>query len=220
MKFGKRKGLTPCQRHKKKKPALARRLKRKTGNVNTAYQQAESFCKPSILEVIESYVSLRRGGKEFTGLCPFHADKNPSLSVNEDKGLFHCFACGASGDVIRFVELIENITFKEACARLSLDTFKPKPRPHKAEAEKIVSWARDTSKKVCDALRDIGEQIHICSIARKQADTDTKLIEAVEVELIRRWAILEDFDDDLNNPALVLELWEQRKNVDRLLEMA
>lgn len=185
-----------------------------------AYSHNPADCKPSITEVIGKYVDLRRAGKEHTGLCPFHADKTPSLSVNEDKAVFHCFGCGAGGDVITFVELIENIPFKEACARLSLDTFKPKPRPHRAEAEKIVKWARDTSKKICDALRDIGEQIYICSIARKQADTDSTLIETVEAELIRRWAILEDFDDDLNNSEVVLELWEQRKDIESLVEMA
>jgi DNA primase catalytic core len=189
----------------------------------TAYKQTLSDCKPNILEVIEQYVQLRRTGKEFFGLCPFHADKNPSLSVNEEKGLFHCFACGASGDVIRFVELIEQVNFKEACERLQIGNncrFAPRPRPHRAEAEKIARWAQDTSKRINAALRDIGEQIHVCSIARQQDDADKKLICAVEAELIRRWAILEDFDDDLNNPALVLELYAQREDVEKLVQLA
>jgi hypothetical protein len=142
------------------------------------------------------------------------------MSVSEEKGLFHCFACGTSGDVIRFVELIENVSFKEACKRLQLGTIQSKPRPHRTEAEKITRWALDTSKKICAAMRDIGEQIYICSIARKVTGADRKLIRAVEVELIRRWAILEDFDDDLNNPERVLELWQNRADVERLAEMA
>jgi hypothetical protein len=186
----------------------------------TAYKRTLSDCKPSILEVVQRSVELRRTGKEFFGLCPFHADKNPSLSVNEEKGLFHCFACGTSGDVIRFVELIENIPFKEACARLQLDTFKPKPRPDRAEAEKITRWAQDTSKRICAALRDIGEQIEVCAIARQQDGADKKLIWAVEAELIRRWAILEDFDDDLNNPTLVLDLYAQRDDIEKLVDLA
>jgi DNA primase catalytic core len=189
----------------------------------TAYKQNLSDCKPNILEVVEQYIQLRRTGKEYFGLCPFHADKNPSLSINDEKGLFHCFACGTSGDVIRFVELIENIPFKEACARLQIshgEQFTPKPRPHRAEAEKIVRWAQETSKRICAALRDIGEQIQVCAIARRQDGTDKELLCAVEAELIRRWAILEDFDDDLNNPALVLELWAQRDDIEKLVQLA
>jgi hypothetical protein len=188
--------------------------------VNLAYSQSTSICKPSITEVISKYVELRRAGKEHTGLCPFHADKNPSLSVNEEKAVFHCFGCGAGGDVIDFIKLIESISFKEACSRLSLDTFQPKPRPHRDEAEKIVRWAQDTSKKICDALREIGDEIRVCSLTRKEPNTDRKLICAVEAELIRRWAILEDFDDDLNNPKLVLELWAQRDDIEKLVSLA
>jgi hypothetical protein len=192
---------------------------RRETKVPQAYQQSESFCKPSIVEVVEDYIHLRRAGKEHVGLCPFHADKNPSLSVNEDKGLFHCFGCGTSGDVIRFVELIENLNFKEACKILKLETYKPKPRPHRAEAQKIVGWARETSQRIGAALRDIGAEIYICALARRQPDADKKFICSVEAELVRQWAILEDLDDDLNNPKLVLELWQQRENIERLVEM-
>ncbi|MGH7794107.1 MAG: CHC2 zinc finger domain-containing protein [Candidatus Binatia bacterium] len=187
---------------------------------STAYKRTLSDCKPSIIEVVEQYFQLRRTGKEFFGVCPFHPDKRPSLSVNEEKGLFHCFACGTSGDVIRFVELIENISFPEACARLNLETFKPRPRPHRIEAEKIARWAQETSKSISAALRAIGDEIYICSLARKEPGADRELIRAVEVELIRRWAILEDFDDDLNNSALVLELWRQRRDVEHLVELS
>jgi len=188
---------------------------------NTAYNLKPADCKPSISEVIRNYgVELRPAGKEQIGLCPFHADRHASMSVNEDKGLFHCFACGAGGDSIRFVELIEKVNFKEACKKLDLETFTPKPRPHKADAEKVARWGLDTSKKICEAMREIGEEIYICSIARKQPGTDRELIRAVEAELIRRWAILEDFDDDLNNPELVLDLWAQRADIERLVEMA
>jgi hypothetical protein len=205
---------------------LARDPKKENSAMNNL-QSIPSDCKASISEVVARYgVELRRGGKEQVGLCPFHADKHPSMSVSEDKGLFHCFACGASGDVIRFVELIENIPFKEACRRLELDTFKPRQRPHRAEAEKILSWATTTSKKICAAMRVLGELIDGCSLARKDKTLPCrdperwKFICTVEMELIRRWAILEDFDDDLNNPERVLDLWKNRADVERLVEMA
>jgi DNA primase catalytic core len=66
-------------------------------------------------------ISLKKNGKSFFGLCPFHADKNPSLSINPIKNLWQCFGCGAAGDVIRFVELFDQVDFKEAVARLSVN---------------------------------------------------------------------------------------------------
>jgi len=64
-------------------------------------------------------IVLKKNGKSFFGLCPFHADKNPSLSINPTKNLWQCFGCGAAGDVIRFVELFDQVDFKEAVKRLS-----------------------------------------------------------------------------------------------------
>jgi DNA primase len=56
-------------------------------------------------------IELKKNGKSFFGLCPFHADKNPSLSINPTKNLFQCFGCGAAGDAIRFVELFDQVDF-------------------------------------------------------------------------------------------------------------
>jgi DNA primase len=73
-----------------------------------------------IADVIGEHVQLRNaGGGNLKGLCPFHDEKSPSLSVSPAKGLFHCFGCGAGGDVIRFVERIENLGFTEAAERLA-----------------------------------------------------------------------------------------------------
>ena len=79
-----------------------------------------------IEQVIQSYgIELKQRGQSLIGLCPFHDDKTPSLSVTPEKGLFHCFGCSAGGDVITFVEKIENISNKEAIQRLDVDTFVP-----------------------------------------------------------------------------------------------
>ena len=67
-----------------------------------------------IVDVISQYVILKRSGRNFFGLCPFHREKSPSFSVSPDKQIFHCFGCGAGGDVFGFVKRIENIEFKEA----------------------------------------------------------------------------------------------------------
>ncbi|MCK4644287.1 DNA primase [bacterium] len=74
----------------------------------------------NIVSVISRYLTLRKGGKNHMGLCPFHSDsKSPSLSVSEDKGLYHCFGCGASGNVITFISEIEGISRFEAIKALA-----------------------------------------------------------------------------------------------------
>ena len=66
-----------------------------------------------IVDVISQYVVLKRSGRNFFGLCPFHKEKSPSFSVSPDRQIFHCFGCGAGGNVIHFIQKIENIDFRE-----------------------------------------------------------------------------------------------------------
>ncbi len=72
-----------------------------------------------IVTVISDYVSLRKAGTAYKGLCPFHGEKTPSFSVNRDRGFFHCFGCGAGGDVFKFVELQEKVGFTDAVRQLA-----------------------------------------------------------------------------------------------------
>ena len=67
-----------------------------------------------IVDIISQYVILKRSGRNFFGLCPFHKEKTPSFSVSPDKQIFHCFGCGAGGNVIHFISKIENVDFKES----------------------------------------------------------------------------------------------------------
>ncbi|TCS83715.1 DNA primase [Tepidibacillus fermentans] len=67
-----------------------------------------------IVDVIGQYVSLKKSGRNYIGLCPFHSEKTPSFTVSPEKEIFHCFGCGAGGDVIKFVMDIENYSFIEA----------------------------------------------------------------------------------------------------------
>ncbi len=67
-----------------------------------------------IVDVVSSYVTLKRKGGGFFGLCPFHKEKTGSFSVAPDKQIYHCFGCGEGGNVIRFIMKIENIGFREA----------------------------------------------------------------------------------------------------------
>lgn len=75
----------------------------------------------SIREVIGRYMTLNRVGRRWMGLCPFHGDRHPSLSVNEEKGSFVCYACGERGDVFAFVSKVENVGFIEAVKKLTVD---------------------------------------------------------------------------------------------------
>ena len=72
-----------------------------------------------IVELISRYVHLKRRGANYFGLCPFHSEKTPSFSVNPKGRFFHCFGCGASGDVITFYMKIENLDFKDAIKELA-----------------------------------------------------------------------------------------------------
>ncbi|MBT5264411.1 MAG: DNA primase [Rhodospirillaceae bacterium] len=72
-----------------------------------------------VSEVIGRRVRLQRKGREFLGLCPFHSDRKPSMSVVDEKGFYHCFACGAHGDIITFVRETEGLEFVEAIEKLA-----------------------------------------------------------------------------------------------------
>lgn len=67
-----------------------------------------------IVDIISQYVILKRNGRNFLGLCPFHREKTPSFSVSPDKQIFHCFGCGVGGTVINFISRVENLSFKES----------------------------------------------------------------------------------------------------------
>ncbi len=72
-----------------------------------------------IVDVVGEHVALKKKGREMVGLCPFHDDHRPSLNVNVQKQIFKCFACGAGGDVFKFVQMRENLTFPQAIERLA-----------------------------------------------------------------------------------------------------
>jgi len=72
-----------------------------------------------IVDVISQYVHLKRSGRNYFGLCPFHSEKSPSFSVSPDKQIFHCFGCGVGGNVITFISKIEGMNFVETVQSLA-----------------------------------------------------------------------------------------------------
>ena len=70
-----------------------------------------------IVDVISSYLPLTAKGKNYFGVCPFHDDHSPSMSVSKEKQIYTCFSCGATGNVFKFLQDYENISFMEAVAK-------------------------------------------------------------------------------------------------------
>src|SRR5687767_15343557 len=91
----------------------------------------------SISEIVGRRVRLQKKGREHLGLCPFHTEKTPSFTVSDDKGFFHCFGCGAHGDVIGFVMKSEGLGFRETVERLAAEAglVMPVERPEERERE-------------------------------------------------------------------------------------
>jgi DNA primase len=92
-----------------------------------------------IIDVVSSYTRVKKSGKSFLALCPFHADKNPSMNVSAEKQVYHCFSCGASGNVYKFIQDFEKVTFVEAAQILA----------DRAGIDLQYSWSSpDTSNEV------------------------------------------------------------------------
>lgn len=72
-----------------------------------------------LVEIVSGYVALKKSGQNYVGLCPFHAEKSPSFTVSPSKQLFHCFGCGAGGNLFTFLMKLEGLTFPEAVRSLS-----------------------------------------------------------------------------------------------------
>jgi DNA primase len=89
----------------------------------TVKQQAD------IVKIVGEFVRLKKAGAQnYSGLCPFHAEKTPSFSVHAGRQFFHCFGCGQSGDVFSFIQKIENVTFPEAVKTIALKCGIPLPK--------------------------------------------------------------------------------------------
>src|SRR5512140_1082924 len=98
-----------------------------------AYQVKQAT---NIIDVIGGYVRLKKAsGSNYMGLCPFHQEKTPSFSVHAGKQFFHCFGCGMSGDVFKFVMETERLTFPEAVRSLAERAGMPIPRQRGPEAD-------------------------------------------------------------------------------------
>lgn len=101
-----------------------------------------------IVLVIQDYVSLKKTGATYKGLCPFHGEKTPSFHVNRDKGFFHCFGCGVGGDVFKFLELHEKVGFADAIKLLAQRFGVALPELEQNDDQRAASAERETLLKI------------------------------------------------------------------------
>ena len=101
-----------------------------------------------IVQVVQEYVSLRKSGATYKGLCPFHSEKTASFHVNPAKGIFHCFGCNVGGDVFKFVELQERMGFVETVKHLAAKFGIPIPEEVGAREQHADAAEREALLKV------------------------------------------------------------------------
>lgn len=125
----------------------------------------EIRARSDIVEVVSEYVSLKSSGKNHKGLCPFHQEKTPSFSVSPEKQIFHCFGCGAGGDVFRFLMDLEGLAFIEAVRKLGdryqvhipVQALSPQEERARGERESILHLNTLAAKYYSNLLRKTEE---------------------------------------------------------------
>ena len=120
-----------------------------------------------IVTVISDYVSLRKAGTSYKGLCPFHGEKSPSFNVNRDRGFFHCFGCGVGGDVFKFIELKEQVGFQDAVRQLAQRFGIPVPEMETGDGAHDSAAERESLLKMHEiATAYFREQLESAPAAR------------------------------------------------------
>ena len=113
----------------------------------------EVLARADIVDIVTSYLPLKRQGRNFVGLCPFHNEKTPSFSVNRDSNVYHCFGCKAGGNVAQFVMEMEKLTFPEALRHIAkllniaepLQAFDPRAERERSAKEKLYEINREAA---------------------------------------------------------------------------
>jgi len=116
---------------------------------------AEIRARADIVSIVSEYVNLRRSGRNYVGLCPFHLEKTPSFTVDPDKQLFYCFGCGVGGNVFTFLMKKENMTFPEAVEELAKRTGVSLPREKMSLLEERKRKERDQIFKTLEFAQEI-----------------------------------------------------------------
>ena len=138
-----------------------------------------------IVVVIGDYVSLKKTGATYKGLCPFHGEKTPSFHVNRDKGFFHCFGCGVGGDVFKFLELHDKIGFADAVKQLAQRFGMTPPELEQSDEQRAGTAERETLLKIHEsAAAWFREQLATPAASRARALLESRgVTEATSAQL-------------------------------------
>jgi len=152
-----------------------------------------------IVDVIGSYLPLKRAGANFTALCPFHKEKTPSFNVNPHKQIFHCFGCHKGGDVFTFVKEYENIGFVDAVRRLA----ERAKIPLEMDDSPVARESRHLKDQLLELHEKIAQRWQNClqSEAAGQVARDylaKRGVSADAIQLFRLGAAPESWDDTVN----------------------
>jgi DNA primase len=157
------------------------------------FEKDEIKSRVDIVSLFGSFgVKLTNKGKSFVGSCPWHEDREPSLSVDREKGLYHCFGCGESGDVVALVEKLKGVGFREAMRYLKAQGGKFSSRAHSATSERRMSNPSEARRSAVDAgfiLDEVASRYSSSLIAHEEARAylssrgldDAELITAFEL---------------------------------------
>jgi len=165
----------------------------------------------SIVEIASQYTTLKRRGRKWVGLCPFHTEKTPSFTVDEEKQLYHCFGCGVGGDIYSLVMERENLTFPEALKHLAERYHVPLPEHQRVRPEvlkleeklfKINDLALGFFKK---NLFNTQEGVKALEYLKKRGLTEDT-IQTLKIGYAQNsWTALLDFFQAKNVPVSLLE---------------
>jgi DNA primase len=132
-----------------------------------------------IVAVVGEVVPLKKAGATLKGLCPFHQEKSPSFTVNRDKGVFHCFGCGAGGDVVKFVQLFQKSTFPEAVRHLAQRVGLALPELEGSADDRAAASEREALIALHeDALAFFVEQLATAAGAKARRELESRTIAA------------------------------------------
>ena len=117
-----------------------------------------------IVDVISDYVPLKKQGRNYFGLCPFHGEKSPSFSVSPEKQIYHCFRCGAGGKVFSFLMNIEGYSFIEAVTHLGKKSAIELPQIHQ---QNFSEKSSDEKRAMAEIHELLAKLYHHCLLHTK-----------------------------------------------------
>jgi DNA primase len=138
-----------------------------------------------IVTVIQDYVSLKKAGVHYKGLCPFHGEKTPSFQVNREKGFFYCFGCGVGGNVFQFLELHDKVGFQDAVKLLAQRFGVPLPELEQTDEQRTSTAERETLLKIHEvAAAWFREQLAAPAGARVRKQIADRAVSAATADVL------------------------------------